>query len=91
MTKTSKSASPPRSKLLDLQHFIKLVQGAKKDVLFCTAFDLYKPLLEALKGKENDSILRFGLQNKKSSITGFHADRTADFEASARFEQEKWS
>ncbi len=73
----------PRSKKKDLDHFIGLVKGAKQDVLFCTAFDLYDPLLDALKGEDNDPILRYGLQNKKSRITGFEADRTLQFAATA--------
>lgn len=73
----------PRSKQLDLQHFIEVVKSAKRDVLFCTAFDLYDPLLESLLGQPHDPILRYGLQNTRSRITGFHADRSADFVATA--------
>src|SRR5262249_28731239 len=42
-----------------------------------------KSIYEALKGESHDPILRFGIQNKRSSITGIHADRTAEFEAAA--------
>ncbi len=69
----------PRSGVPDLQLFTKLIEGAKRDVLFSTAFDLYDTIDNALLGAAGDSILRYGLQNAKSNITGFHADRTADF------------
>lgn len=73
----------PRSGLVDLRTFIDIVKGARRDVLFCTAFDLYDGLEEALLGAPHDDILRYGLQNSRSRITGTHADRTADFTATA--------
>ena len=73
----------PRSKLMDLAHFVETVDAARRDVLFCTAFRLYDPLTKALLGQPNDPILRYGLQNTRSQITGCHADRTADFVATA--------
>jgi phosphatidylserine/phosphatidylglycerophosphate/cardiolipin synthase-like enzyme len=69
----------PRSGVGDLELFVKLIKGAKRDVLFSTAFDLYDTIDDALLGEPNDPILRYGLQNSKSRITGFHADRDADF------------
>jgi phosphatidylserine/phosphatidylglycerophosphate/cardiolipin synthase-like enzyme len=48
-------------------------------VLFCTAFELEPRIEKALLGAPHDSILRFGLENTRSEITGFHRDRTADF------------
>lgn len=77
----------PRSELTDLKQFIDIVNGAKRDVLFCTAFKLYDPLQNALLGKAHDPILRYGLQNTRSKITGFHADRTARFTATAMLSQ----
>ena len=69
----------PRSGLGDLTHFAELIDGAGRDVLFCTAFDLFDPLEQALLGEAGDPILRYGLQNSRSRITGFHRDRGADF------------
>lgn len=77
----------PRTGKTDLQAFVNLVQSAQRDVLFCTAFDLYDPLEEAFLGKPNDPILRYGLQNSRSKISGFHADRTAEFTATAMLNQ----
>lgn len=73
----------PRSKYTDLDTFVALVQSAKSDVLFCTAFDIYDELEKAFLGTPHDPILRYGLQNTRSTITGVHADRTADFAATA--------
>ena len=52
-------------------------------MLFCTAFDLNDGIEAALLGEPNDPILRLGLQNTRSEITGYHRDRTADFVAAA--------
>ena len=73
----------PRSGLVDLHTFASIINGARNDVLFCTAFNLFDEVQEALAGKPNDKILRFGLQNTRSEITGMHADRTAEFVAAA--------
>ena len=52
-------------------------------MLFCTAFDLYDDIEQALLGQAHDPILRLGLQNSRSKITGYHRDRSADFVATA--------
>lgn len=69
----------PRSRQTDLDAFVRLVQGAQKDLLFATAFKLPERILDALLGLPNDPVLRYGIQNTASRITGFHADRTAEF------------
>ncbi len=69
----------PRAGAMDLAEFVTCINAAQRDVLFATAFALPKIILEALLGQANDPVMRFGLQNSKSSITGFHADRTARF------------
>jgi hypothetical protein len=73
----------PRSGRVDLDLFISEIRGAGRDLLFCTAFDLDDRIEEALLGADNDDILRLGLENSRSKVTGFHRDRTADFVASA--------
>jgi hypothetical protein len=73
----------PRSGEKDLDAFVATIQQAERDVLFCTAFDLNDRIEEALLGEPNDDVLRIGLQNKPSEITGVHRDRTADFVATA--------
>jgi len=73
----------PRSGGADLREFVEIIEAAQKDVLFVTAFTLPDAILNALLGKPHDDILRYGLQNTASRITGFHADRTAEFAATA--------
>ncbi|WLG48476.1 phospholipase D-like domain-containing protein [Pseudomonas sp. FP1742] len=73
----------PRSGEGDLHEFVEIINAAKKDLLFVTAFTLPDVILNALLGQPHDDILRYGLQNTVSSITGFHADRTAEFAATA--------
>lgn len=73
----------PRSGQGDLREFVDIIESAKKDLLFVTAFALPDEVLNALLGQPHDDILRYGLQNTVSSITGFHADRTAQFAATA--------
>lgn len=73
----------PRKGGGDLAEFVNIINAADKDVLFATAFNLPEPILDALLGTNNDSVLRFGIQNTASRITGFHADRTAEFTSPA--------
>lgn len=73
----------PRSDQSDLQAFVQMIHQAERDILFCTAFDLYDELEAALLGEPHDPILRYGLQNSRSQITGIHADRTANFVATS--------
>ena len=53
----------PRSKKPDLARFIELINAAKQDVLFSTAFVLPKEIVDALIGQPNDPILRLGVQD----------------------------
>ncbi len=69
----------PRSGKKDLAEFINIIKAADKDLLFATAFELPDDILDALLGTANDPVLRYGIQNTKSRITGFHADRSAEF------------
>ncbi len=73
----------PRSGKTDLAEFINIINAADKDLLFATAFKLPEDILDALLGSANDPVLRYGIQNTASRITGFHADRTAEFTAPA--------
>ncbi|HEX7903985.1 MAG TPA: phospholipase D-like domain-containing protein [Chitinophagaceae bacterium] len=74
----------PRKGKGDLAYFIKLINAAKTDVLFSTAFVLPKEIIDALVGKSGDPILRLGIQNTNSNkIAGFHRDKSAQFAATA--------
>ena len=74
------SGFSPRTGKADLAEFIN---AADRDLLFATAFKLPEDVLNALLGTANDPVLRYGIQNTTSRITGFHADRTAEFIAPA--------
>ena len=77
----------PRSGKGDLAHFVSLIEAAKSDVIFSTAFVLPKDIINALIGKSGDPILRLGVQNKNdNSIAGFHRDKSAQFAATALFD-----
>jgi len=69
----------PRTGKADLTEFINIINAADRDLLFATAFKLPEDILDALLGAANDPVLRYGIQNTASRITGFHADRTAEF------------
>ena len=69
----------PRSRKLDLAEFVNIIRSADRDILFATAFALPASVLDALLGAPHDDVLRYGIQNTASRITGFHADRTAEF------------
>jgi phosphatidylserine/phosphatidylglycerophosphate/cardiolipin synthase-like enzyme len=69
----------PRTGKTDLAEFINIINAADRDLLFATAFKLPEDVLNALLGAANDPVLRYGIQNTASRITGFHADRTAEF------------
>jgi hypothetical protein len=73
----------PRSGKTDLAEFIDIINAADRDLLFATAFKLPEDILDVLLGRANDAVLRYGIQNTASRITGFHADRTAEFTAPA--------
>ncbi|HEY8814842.1 MAG TPA: phospholipase D-like domain-containing protein [Candidatus Dormibacteraeota bacterium] len=73
----------PRTDEVDLDFFVGEINKARRDLLFCTAFAIKDRVLEALLGKPHDDVLRLGVQNSRSKITGFHRDRTADFSAAA--------
>ena len=77
----------PRATPEDLQAFISLIQSARRDVLFCTSFNLDDEVENALIGAPHDQVLRYGLENTRSRITGFHADRTASFVATAMLKE----
>jgi hypothetical protein len=74
----------PRAGKVDLTFFASIIQAAKQDVLFATAFGIDPIVLNALVGQPHDSILRYGIQDKPTKqVTGIHKDRTADFEAAS--------
>lgn len=67
----------PRSGLVDLDEIASVVDDyTHSDLIFCTAFKLHEKIRGALRPKK-DGLVRYGLQNRKSTITGIH--RNAEF------------
>jgi phosphatidylserine/phosphatidylglycerophosphate/cardiolipin synthase-like enzyme len=73
----------PRSGYVDLEAIAETIADGERDVLFSTAFALDQRVLDALLGDAGDDVIRLGVQNTRSSITGFHRDRSANFSATA--------
>lgn len=69
----------PRSGGADISEFVEVLRSAGRDLLFATAFALPDIILDAMLGTAHDNVLRYGIQNTASRITGYHADRSADF------------
>ncbi|MHB9038930.1 MAG: phospholipase D-like domain-containing protein [Armatimonadota bacterium] len=77
----------PRAKQADLKEFVRTIKSTKRDVLFSTAFEMHRDIQDALLGQAHDSILRYGLSNSELDITGYHADRTANFTSTAYLDE----
>ena len=60
----------PRSKLTDLEEVCSHIQAAKRDIVFCTTFRLHDMITAALWPQRGDDVIRYGLQNQRSKITG---------------------
>lgn len=75
----------PRSGFGDLEAVSDILRRARRDVIFCTAFKLHDTIKAALLPTEADSVIRYGLQNTRSAITGVH--RHANFVAKAYLKQ----
>ncbi len=70
----------PRAKRDDLDYFVKIIDGAKRDLLFTTVFlQIVPDILTAMLGKPHDDVIRIGLQNTATKIIGVHKDRSALF------------
>lgn len=69
---TPQALFSPRSHLSDLQEVVAAIRRSRSDLLFCTAFNLNDDIELALRGDETSQVIRYGLQNSKSSITGVH-------------------
>jgi hypothetical protein len=67
----------PRSNRTDLVRYVEMIDGAQRSLIFMTAFELDAEFLAALAGETgNADVLRYGLQNSASTVTGF--DRSHD-------------
>jgi phosphatidylserine/phosphatidylglycerophosphate/cardiolipin synthase-like enzyme len=75
----------PRPDRSDLDYYVALIGQAKRSLIFATAFDLDGAVLAALAGEGGARrILRYGLQNSASRVTGYNRDLARDFTATGR-------
>ncbi|MDX6447669.1 MAG: hypothetical protein QOD08_132 [Gaiellaceae bacterium] len=74
----------PRPERDDLDYYRGLIAGAKRSLLFVTAFQLDDQILAALAGEGEGRILRYGLQNSASRVTGYNREFARTFTASGR-------
>jgi phosphatidylserine/phosphatidylglycerophosphate/cardiolipin synthase-like enzyme len=75
----------PRPDRGDLDYYVGLVRAASRSLIFATAFDLDEAVLSALAGEAGaQRILRYGLQNSASRVTGYNRERASDFTATGR-------
>jgi phosphatidylserine/phosphatidylglycerophosphate/cardiolipin synthase-like enzyme len=66
----------PRSRLTDLQEVVAIVNRAQSDLLFCTSFHIHQDIELALLGHPDSTVIRYGLQNTRTHITGIHRQGT---------------
>jgi phosphatidylserine/phosphatidylglycerophosphate/cardiolipin synthase-like enzyme len=71
----------PRSGRHDLERYVELIDGADRTLIFATAFDLDDTIDSALLGTTGKQVLRYGLQNTASRITGYNRERATFFTA----------
>jgi PLD-like domain len=75
----------PRRDRGDLDHYVALVNTAQRSLIFATAFELDDALLDALAGANGARrILRYGLQNSASRVTGYNRELARTFTATGR-------
>jgi phosphatidylserine/phosphatidylglycerophosphate/cardiolipin synthase-like enzyme len=75
----------PRPDRGDLDYYVRLIGGAARSLVFATAFDLDDSVLGALAGEGGEKrILRYGLQNSASRVTGYNRDHAKQFTATGR-------
>jgi phosphatidylserine/phosphatidylglycerophosphate/cardiolipin synthase-like enzyme len=67
----------PRTGKDDLQTIMDAINGAKESMILCSAFDIYEDILNTIR--DQPKIVKYGLQNSSSQITGFHRDFSSSF------------
>ena len=66
----------PRSGLTDLEEVKQILQNVQGEMMFCTAFKLHDMVTAAVHPAAPDNVIRYGLQNSRSTITGTHRHGT---------------
>ncbi len=65
----------PRVGYVDIDLLEETINGASSEIFICSAFKLHDRITAALENQD-PSVIRFGLQNSRSQITGFHRNRS---------------
>lgn len=65
----------PRSGYPDIDFLEKTINNASSEVFICSAFKLHERITAALQNP-NPKVSRFGLQNSRTTITGFHRNKS---------------
>lgn len=77
LTKPISVSFSPRTGKDDLLAIIAAIDGAKESMILCSAFDIYEDIITAIQ--KQPKIVKYGLQNSSSKITGFHRDFNSSF------------
>ena len=64
----------PRSKFVDIDLLESTIRNAKSELFLCSAFRMHPRVTKAIK--EKTDIIRYGLQNSRTSITGIHRNKS---------------
>ncbi len=65
----------PRSGYIDIDFLEKTINEASSEVFICSAFKLHDRITAALSNPD-PKVSRFGLQNSRTTITGFHRNKS---------------
>ncbi len=65
----------PRSGYIDIDLLEKVINSAESEVFICSAFKLHDRITAALDNPD-PKVIRFGLQNSRTQITGYHRNRS---------------
>ncbi len=64
----------PRSKFVDIDLLESSIRNTKSELFLCSAFRMHPRITQAIK--EKTDIIRYGLQNSRTSITGIHRNKS---------------
>jgi len=65
----------PRSGYVDIDVLEETINSASSEIFICSAFKLHDRITFALENPD-PKVVRFGLQNSRTQITGFHRNRS---------------
>lgn len=66
----------PRKGLIDITELRNLLKNAAHNFILCSAFDIHEELIDIIENHPNQQLVKYGLQNSRSKLTGFHRNQT---------------